>query len=105
MQKEKWLNTLIFDTGLFDITILPDEEKIIIRKYLQGRKTPEEIAKKSAMPVDEVEKIIKTGIEKILLVSKELLAKKIWFQAIINEKEILENELAIVRKRLPSPSP
>lgn len=99
MRKEKWLNTLIFDTGLFDFTVLSDEENSAIRKYLQDKKTPEEIAKKSELPVDEVSKIIKTGIEKILLTSKELLAKKIWFQKMMDEKEILQNQLAILRER------
>lgn len=99
MQKEKWLNTLIFDTALFDATPLTNEENITITKYLLDRKTPEQIAKKSALPVDEVKKIIKTGIKKILLTSKEILAKKIWFQQILNEKEILQNELETLRER------
>jgi hypothetical protein len=99
MQKEKWLNTLIFDTGLFDITILSNEEKITIRKYLQDKKTVEEIAKKSALPVDDVKNILKTGIEKILLISKELLAKSIWFREMVSEKELLQHQLATIRER------
>lgn len=99
MRKEKWLNTLIFDTGLFDFTALSDEEEITIRKYLHDKKTPEEIARKSKLPIDEVNKIIKNGIEKILLTSKELFAKKIWFQKMAAEKEILQNELATLRER------
>ena len=99
MQKEKWLNALIFDTGLFDAAALTNEEKIIIKKYLPDKKTPEQIAKKSALPVDEVKKIIKTGIKKILLTSKEILAKKIWFQQMANEKKTLQNELETLRER------
>lgn len=99
MRKEEWLNTLIFDTGLFDLTVLSDEENIAIREYLQNEKTSKEIAHKSEVPVDEVNKIIKSGMEKILLTSKELLAKKIWFQKMVAEKENLQNQLAILRER------
>ena len=112
MKKEKWINTIIFETGLFDFTILSDEEKIIIRKYLLDKKTPEQIAKKSALSVDEVKKTIRTGTEKILLVAKELLAKKIWHKKIQNElvtmrqrfkKELADKELTAKYKRLNIP--
>ncbi|HEY5392320.1 MAG TPA: hypothetical protein VIJ57_09415, partial [Hanamia sp.] len=83
MQKEKFLNNLIFDTGLFDITKLSGKENITIRRYLQDQKTPDEIAKENELPVREVKKIIKTGIEKMSLTSKELFAKKMWFQKIV----------------------
>ena len=66
---------------------------------MQDQKTPDEIAKENELPVREVKKIIKTGIEKMSLTSKELFAKKMWFQKIVDEKEILQNELAVLRKR------
>ena len=76
MRKEKWLNTLFFETGLFELAPLLGDEDRIIRKHLQDRKTPEQIAKEEEIPVDEVRKIISAGIKKVLLPQKKFSQQK-----------------------------
>ena len=99
MKKEKWLNSLFFDTGLFELAPLLGEEDRIIRKYLQDRILTGEIAKMYALPVDEVENIICRGMKKVLLTSKEVLATKVWFSELMSEREALQYELATLRER------
>ena len=92
MRKEKWLNTLFFETGLFELAPLRGEEDRMIRKYLQDRKTLEQIAKEDDSAVDEVKKIIRTGIKKVLLTSKEVLATKVWLSELVSEREALQHQ-------------
>ena len=92
MRKEKWLNTLFFETGLFELAPLRGEEDRIIRKYLQDRKTLEQIAKEDDIAVDEVKKIIRTGIKKVLLTSKEVLATKVWLSELVSERKALQHQ-------------
>jgi hypothetical protein len=99
MQKEKWINTLLFETALFDFTHLSNEENFILRRYLQDKKTPEQIAKMESRSVQEVKKMIRSGIKKVLSKSKEVLAVKIWFQELMNENKYLKDELATLRDR------
>jgi hypothetical protein len=99
MQKEKWINTLLFETALFDFTHLSNEENFILRRYLQDKKTPEQIAKMESRSVQEVKKMIRSGIKKVLSKSKEVLAAKIWFQELMNENKYLKDELATLRDR------
>jgi hypothetical protein len=99
MKKEKWLNALFFETGLFEMAGLQDEEDRVIRKYLQDSKTPKHIAKEYALPVDEVKNLIRTGFKKLLITSKEVIATKTWFRELISEKEALKAELATLRER------
>ncbi|MGN6803303.1 MAG: DNA-directed RNA polymerase subunit alpha C-terminal domain-containing protein, partial [Ginsengibacter sp.] len=99
MQKEKCINTLLFETALFDFTHLSNEENFILRRYLQDKKTPEQIARKTKLPVVEVQKIIRTGMKKVLLKAKEVVDTKIWFREKRSEKEFLKNELAILKEK------
>ena len=99
MKKEKWLSTLFFETGLFELAGLRSEEDRIIRQYLQDSKTPARIAKEYALTVDQVKNIIRTGIKKVLLTSKEVLATKTWFSELMSEREALQHELATLRER------
>ena len=99
MEKEKWLNNLFFDTGLFELAALRGEEEKIIRKYLQDSETPEQIAKMYAPAVEKVEDIIRTGIKKVLLTAKEVLATKVWLTELMSEREALQHELASLRER------
>ena len=89
MRKEKWLNTLFFETGLFELAPLLGDEDRMIRKHLQDRKTLEKIAKEEQIQVDEVKKLIRAGIKKVLLTSKEALATKVWLSELVSEREAL----------------
>ena len=99
MQKQKWLNNLIFDSGLFDLTVLSEKEILYIKRYLQDKKSPGEIAHEVEVSVERVKQMIENGIDKILVTLKEIISKKIWFQEVSNEKKILQNELAALRTR------
>lgn len=99
MQKEKWLNNLIFDSGLFDLTILSDTEILYIKRYLQDENTLAEIADKVEVPSQRVKEIIENGFDTILVTLKEIISKKIWFNELLNEKKILQNELVALRTR------
>jgi predicted DNA-binding protein YlxM (UPF0122 family) len=99
MQKEKWLNSLIFDSGLFDLTILSEKEILYIKRYLQDEKSLTEIAHEAEVSSQWVKQIIENGFDRILVTLKEIISKKIWIHEILNEKKILQNELAALRTR------
>ncbi|MGN6194171.1 MAG: DNA-directed RNA polymerase subunit alpha C-terminal domain-containing protein [Ginsengibacter sp.] len=99
MQKEKWLSSLIFDNELFDVKILSEKEILTLCEYVQDKINPDKIALETGLPPERTKKAIEKGIEKILLTSKELKAKKIWFQEGLVEKESLQKELAMLKDR------
>jgi hypothetical protein len=41
MQIDKWLNSLIFESGLFDLAVLSEKEILYIKRYLQDEKRAE----------------------------------------------------------------
>jgi len=94
MQKEKWLNNLVFDTTLIDNAFLSEKEMFSIKNYLQDKKTLTQIGKEIELTDERVRKLIENGIGKILLTTKDLIAKNTWLQKTLAEKEILQKELA-----------
>jgi len=48
---------------------------------------------------NEVEKLIKTGLEKVVSTLKEFLAKKIWADMVWDQKIMLQNEVKILKER------
>ena len=79
MKKEKWLNTLFFETGLYELARLPREVDIIIKLYLQHNQTPQQIAERFGLSIRQVENTIRRGMKKVLLTSKDVLATKVAF--------------------------
>jgi hypothetical protein len=99
MKKEKLLNALLLETGLFELAPLRDDEERLLRQYLQDNRSSEKIARKLSLPVEELEKLIRTGMKKVLLVSKEVLATKTWFMELTSENEFLQHELSTLKTR------
>ena len=99
MKKEKWLNTLFFETGLYELARLPREVDIIIKLYLQHNQTPQQIAERFGLSIRQVENTIRRGMKKVLLTSKDVLATKVAFTELMREREALQYQLAIFRER------
>lgn len=70
-----------------------------MRLYLQHTRTPEQIAQKFGLPIDEVENTISRGMKKVLLTSKDVLATKVSFSDLKREREVLLYQLSTLRER------
>lgn len=75
------------------------KRNIVIKRYLQDENTLAEIADKVEVPSQRVKEIIGNGFDTILVTLKEIISKKIWFNELLNERKILQNELAALRTR------
>jgi Bacterial RNA polymerase, alpha chain C terminal domain len=93
MQKEKWLNSLVFDTTLIENSFLSEKEIFSIKRFLQDKKSLSQIGKETELTDERVRQVIENGIGEILLTTKDLIAKNSWLQKTLAEKEDIQKEL------------
>lgn len=93
MQKGRWLISLIFDTKLIDNSSLSKKEMFAIKSYLKDKKTLKQIGNEIELTDERVRQLIENGMGKVLLTTRDLIAKRIWLQRILVERENLQREL------------
>ena len=93
MKKEKWLNNFIFDTALIDHSFLSETERFSLKSFLQDNKTLAQTGQEIEVSDERVRQLIENGMGKILLNTKDLIAKSFWLQKTLTEKDTLQKEL------------
>lgn len=100
MKEGEWLSILLFDTGLINNSSLSEKEIFSIKSHIQEGKSLSEISQELGVTNERIRQIIENGFGKILLTVKTLLAKSVWLEKILAEKEDLEKELSKLKTNL-----
>jgi DNA uptake protein ComE-like DNA-binding protein len=95
--KKDWLEYLIIDSKLIDASLLSEMERHSVIAYLKGKKTLSEIGKEIELSDERVRQLIENGVGKILLTTKELLAKSKYLQSLHAENQMLKTQLKELR--------
>ena len=93
MERENWLNKLILDTDIIEHSSLSETEIFVIKGILEHCKSYGEIGREVRLSDERVRQLFVNAMGKILFAIKDLVAKNIWFQNSIKEKEALQKEL------------
>jgi Bacterial RNA polymerase, alpha chain C terminal domain/Sigma-70, region 4 len=95
--KKDWLEYLIIDSKLIDASLLSEMERHSVIAYIKEKKTLVEIGKEIELTDERVRQLIENGVGKVLLTTKELLAKSKYLQSLYAENQMLKTQLKELR--------